>query len=208
MGMRYQAKTQPPHHWTPEDDRLVRELYPLGKTVELCARLQVSHDNLKNRACRLKVISPKRQLEQRNATLLLEGKIQCNRCGIIRETDDFYVNTYYGRFDHTCRICRCSGSVGSLNARISRLAACKTGPLTAADVHEKWVTQNGLCAYSKVPMVFEAHSPALLTVDRINSAHGYTVENTVLCCYRINMMKHVQSRDEFLEWCKRVAKHS
>lgn len=41
-------------------------------------------------------------------------------------------------------------------------------------------------------------------IDRINSESGYTIDNTVTCCKKCNMMKKSMSKDEFYEWIDRV----
>lgn len=41
-------------------------------------------------------------------------------------------------------------------------------------------------------------------IDRVNTDRGYTVDNTVTCCYKCNFAKHTQSVSEFREWIKQV----
>lgn len=45
-------------------------------------------------------------------------------------------------------------------------------------------------------------------IDRIDSEVGYTKENTVPCCKYCNTAKNTMSYNEFIEWIKRVYKHS
>lgn len=57
-------------------------------------------------------------------------------------------------------------------------------------------------------MILSGHesgcNPRLISIDRIDSNKGYTVDNTVLCCYAVNLMKSDLSVDEMLWWCKAV----
>jgi len=41
-------------------------------------------------------------------------------------------------------------------------------------------------------------------IDRVNSAKGYTVENSVACCKYCNTAKNVMSKSDFYNWVKRV----
>lgn len=45
-------------------------------------------------------------------------------------------------------------------------------------------------------------------IDRIDSAVGYTSENTVSCCKYCNTAKNTMSKDEFYEWIKRVYEYN
>lgn len=45
-------------------------------------------------------------------------------------------------------------------------------------------------------------------IDRIDSDLGYTIENCVPCCGICNIAKSNYKQDEFLEWIKRVYKHT
>lgn len=43
-----------------------------------------------------------------------------------------------------------------------------------------------------------------VSVDRLDSSKGYTLENVVLCCAAINRMKMDMTVDEFRRWCQLV----
>jgi hypothetical protein len=193
------------HRWTPEEDALLRDLYPQGRYEELRAKIPVSQDSLKSRACLLKLLSPKSVLEAKNRELLKDGKRQCNKCGLVLSTDHFYVNTHYGTFDHTCHTCRCSGAVKTVEARFQRMRALRLGPITLDQLKAKWDQQQGICYYSGERMTFAGGDDTLVSVDRIDSNLGYTNENTVLCCYQVNIMKNTTEKEKFVLWCKRVA---
>jgi hypothetical protein len=54
--------------------------------------------------------------------------------------------------------------------------------------------QQGKCYYTGVPMTLRSNGhlnrdPMLISMDRKDSAQGYTPTNTVLCCWGINALK-------------------
>lgn len=66
-------------------------------------------------------------------------------------------------------------------------------------IQNLWETQKGLCFYTKIPMKLTARqkNPYQVSIDRIDSNSGYTIENTVLCCQSINYMKNDYSLEDF-----------
>lgn len=42
-------------------------------------------------------------------------------------------------------------------------------------------------------------------IDRKNNQLGYTVENSLPCCYICNQAKHTLSHDKFIDWLDRVS---
>lgn len=42
-------------------------------------------------------------------------------------------------------------------------------------------------------------------IDRVINSIGYTRDNSVPCCRSCNLMKHVQTKEDFLARCKRIA---
>jgi len=200
---RYPARSV--HNWTPEEDALLRDLYPQGKKRELLERLGVSDAALRMRACRFGLLAPKTVLEAKNRELLEQGQRQCNKCGLVLSTDHFYVNTHYGTFDHTCHTCRCSGAVKTVEARFKRMRALRLGPITLDQLKAKWDQQQGICHYSGERMTFTGGDDTLVSVDRVDSNLGYTNENTVLCCYQVNIMKNTTEKEKFILWCKRIS---
>lgn len=45
-------------------------------------------------------------------------------------------------------------------------------------------------------------------LDRVNNDEGYTIANTVPCCFDCNSGKRMLSRSAFLDWVSRVYRHS
>jgi hypothetical protein len=73
----------------------------------------------------------------------------------------------------------------------------------AWNIDESWVRyrldrQQGLCFYTKKPLVLESCHRETLSVDRVDSKLGYTPDNVVLCGALINKMKLDLSMDEFI----------
>lgn len=67
----------------------------------------------------------------------------------------------------------------------------------------QWYKQGGRCAYSGHPMTL-LPGDFVLSFDRVNSSHGYTKRNTVLCCFRVNIMKSSMTVAEFRDWCRDI----
>lgn len=44
-------------------------------------------------------------------------------------------------------------------------------------------------------------------LDRVDSALGYTIENTVPCCYRCNVMKSDMNQNDFIKHIERIYSH-
>ena len=54
--------------------------------------------------------------------------------------------------------------------------------------------QQGKCHYTGTPMTLRTNAhldrdPLLISLDRLDSTQGYTLTNTVLCCWGINALK-------------------
>lgn len=68
--------------------------------------------------------------------------------------------------------------------------------------------QEGKCFYSGRALEFKPGARDKLTIDRIDSAKGYTSDNIVLCSYIINMMKRSLSIKEFSDTIIELAKRA
>lgn len=65
-----------------------------------------------------------------------------------------------------------------------------------------WHWQGGICFYSGKPMKMGlgiGKDPLGVSIDRVDPAHGYIVGNVVLCCSRVNTIKHDLSPTELKE---------
>jgi len=80
-----------------------------------------------------------------------------------------------------------------------------------------WEKQNGLCAITGVPMTWGSTERKDLirgkglgrsvSIDRINNAHSYRKGNIQLVCAQVNFMRSSLSIEDFVAWCKLVAKN-
>lgn len=70
-----------------------------------------------------------------------------------------------------------------------------------------WDKQNGLCAYSGVPLSYKANHPHIVSLDRIDSAIGYVKGNLQLVSWTVNKMKQDFGEELFLEVCFKIAEN-
>lgn len=80
--------------------------------------------------------------------------------------------------------------------------------VTVEDLHDVWQKQNGLCAYTKLPLTSQAHQFNTVSLDRIDSDKDYTADNIQLVCVPINRMKSDMTEDQFINLCRLVAQNS
>ena len=80
--------------------------------------------------------------------------------------------------------------------------------ITPEDVVGMWERQDGKCALSGVYLTHHKDGSGAkdynASIDRISGDKGYTVQNTQLVCYRVNLMKHTLSEDLFYWWIKTI----
>lgn len=70
-----------------------------------------------------------------------------------------------------------------------------------------WNSQNGKCALTGIQMTYKFYEGRVntnLSIDRIDSAKGYSKENVQLVCMAANQMKNDLSTEEFLFMCNKV----
>lgn len=71
----------------------------------------------------------------------------------------------------------------------------------------RWYAQHGRCHFSGRPMTLKV-GPMNVSLDRINSAKGYTRKNTVLAALQANLMKSDMSVTDFIGWCESISEYS
>lgn len=86
----------------------------------------------------------------------------------------------------------------------ARLRKNKEFNLIPEDLYELWDKQNGLCAYSKVPLNNIANHLHMASLDRIDSNLGYVKNNIQLVCTAVNRMKQEFSEQDFLNLCELI----
>lgn len=73
------------------------------------------------------------------------------------------------------------------------------------------LSKNHYCALSGIDLSFDISkqmNDQNLSIDRIDSSKGYTMDNVQLVDKKINMMKGTLSNEEFIDLCKKVAEHN
>lgn len=75
---------------------------------------------------------------------------------------------------------------------------CLNVTVTYEDLVKLWNSQSGICPISRVPMVHKRGDMKAISIDRIDSSKGYTLENIQLVCQCINLMKNKRSNEEVL----------
>lgn len=76
--------------------------------------------------------------------------------------------------------------------------------LQEEDILDLWKRQAGLCYYLHEPLLTEPGSRQTLSLDRIDSAVGYSKPNIVLCGAAVNKMKLDLSLDELLAFSRKL----
>jgi hypothetical protein len=62
-----------------------------------------------------------------------------------------------------------------------------------------------ICYYTGIALTNKRNLPNTLSLDRIDSNKGYTKNNVVFCCAKINIMKSDMDVDEFIDLCKKIS---
>lgn len=68
--------------------------------------------------------------------------------------------------------------------------------------------QDEKCFYTDIPLSFERNKHETISLDRIDSLKDYTLENCVICCTVINLMKLDTPLQEFFDWCTKVVRYN
>lgn len=85
--------------------------------------------------------------------------------------------------------------------------------LTFDELCVQYEKQEKRCFYSRLPFSclkvdLAGINPQTISVDRIDSSIGYTVENTVLCCWFVNCAKNSWKINEMIPLWEELVKHS
>lgn len=92
------------------------------------------------------------------------------------------------------------------NAKKSAAKRNQIFALTVSDVVDCWNQQKQICSYSGRQMSLDAGQLNTVSIERIDSNIGYTIENTILVCQAINRMKSDFSYTDFYDLCADVTK--
>lgn len=191
-------------------------------------KLKEERDNEKkqNKELQLRLYEERMRIKMENRKLRLKNYL-CNICG---ETE---VNNFYQKRKNKCKKCILStpnNSYKNMNdeekkiyieknriwvsnniIRVRVLAAKhraikKNIPfeITEESIQQKLKEQDGKCYMSKQPLVMEENSWYGLSLDRLDSNMGYTIENTILVTKFVNSSKNNLSLNEYVKLLKEV----
>ena len=80
-------------------------------------------------------------------------------------------------------------------------------PATVQQLMDLWMAQNGRCAVSGIEMVWgkrQGPVPNSISMDRIDSNGGYSIDNLRLVCHAVNAFKGRMSDAEMLAMAKAI----
>jgi hypothetical protein len=76
--------------------------------------------------------------------------------------------------------------------------------LTDKIIEDKLKEQNNLCYISKQPLSYKENDWNSISLDRLDSELGYTIENTIIVTKFVNNSKNNLSLDEYINLIKLV----
>jgi hypothetical protein len=89
----------------------------------------------------------------------------------------------------------------------------KASDLTLQDLKEQWEKQDGVCPYTGWKMlspknsnVGRPRSPAMASLDRIDSSKGYVKGNVEFVCFMAQCAKHTFRKKDVLDFCSAVTR--
>ena len=84
--------------------------------------------------------------------------------------------------------------------------------ITIQDMEDKYLEQDGFCAISGIKLRISAcrkkAKESTASLDRIDSSQPYIKNNIQWVHKRVQQMKWNINQDEFIEWCKIIAKNN
>lgn len=162
-----------------------------------------------------------------------QNKRRCKTCKIVKAFDDFPIKRRKSktcRLDSQCKLCNnqrhadirakqrndpqkyCMKMIAQLRHR-SKMAKIPFN-LTANDLYQIWIKQDGFCYYTGEPMDFQATTANRLcphnnypSIDKLRPKLGYITGNIVWCKYVVNRMKGNLTEEEFYGFCNQTLKY-
>ena len=211
-----------------EEDIIVEYMIQHIDTVDypsLIKKFGISERMLKNlrKKYNLPPIKKKYVMSFQNI-LKLSGERKCPRCNKTKKLENEWYN------NNLSRCIECEKELGKIkhkenqkreilsldsfiNKKIKESKRRKNieSTLNTEEVIEMFNKQNGRCYYTNYPLEISHRNktPYSLSIDRIDSTKGYTIDNIVLCCSIVNRMKMDDDIDHFIQLCKDISqKHS
>ena len=137
----------------------------------------------------------------------LKKKLHCWDCGKYKTRDNFYrINKFPNKRESRCKECKLkAGSWLKVRGRKSYYWAGYRR--NAKDRNIEWsLTKKEFDNFWKAKCYYCGKQIEYLGIDRMNNKEGYTVENSVSCCETCNRMKYTHTKEEFIQYCKIIAK--
>jgi hypothetical protein len=79
--------------------------------------------------------------------------------------------------------------------------------VTAEYLWNVFLTQDGRCVFTGLPISIGRHKDTSASIDRIDSTKGYVEGNVQWVHKIINLMKWDRKAQDFIQWCHLVANH-
>lgn len=142
------------------------------------------------------------------------NELQCRSCNNLLELCNYNpkkkanLKSGYKAYDNICKKCRAKKLYNERRSKYNTLDKVlletvngikrRSGVLLDTSyILDIYNSQDGLCYYTKIKMVFDPNSLFKVSADRLNSSITYVDGNIVLCCWGVNNMKQGLSIDDF-----------
>lgn len=138
-------------------------------------------------------------------TNLVDGTRKCIVCGEIKPLEEFHKNSheFLGR-DYRCKPCKNRISRENKNTPKHRFSTYISGAKTRKIQFE--LTFEEFKTFWNKPCYYCDTLITGIGLDRKDPSKGYQKDNVVPCCAQCNRAKTIQTTDQFIEMCKKVAK--
>ena len=146
---------------------------------------------------------------------------KCTRCHTVLPIENFYVTKKTKVYASRCKKCELEYHTERFSASYKRRSitlfhGAKSGSkrrkipfqITKNDIIYQYEKQNGKCYYSGRNLSSVTGDENIMSIDRINSDLGYTPDNIVICCWKVNKMKNTFTSSDFLSLCKDICHFS
>jgi CRISPR/Cas system Type II protein with McrA/HNH and RuvC-like nuclease domain len=153
----------------------------------------------------------RRPVTTKQSLLKKENKRYCPSCDTIKSLEEFH--QYRVSCCKECETKRTALRSGQNDLTLFLQTKLKQSlkrhlihnSLKLEDLLNAYSTQNGKCFYSGRTMTLKSNDPNSLSIDRIDSSIGYTVDNIVLCCSIVNYMKQEYKYGDFITLCNEIS---
>ena len=208
--------------WTPQEIKYLTELVGnKQKTIkEISKIMNRTESSLYQKTRKLKLRTSKSQLMYEQRCFKKQGKRRCWKCQKILP----YKMPIFRPGRRQCIKCERKMALKNHRERMKNLTLKdairyklyqakyrsknkRQFNLKQEDLIKLWEKQKGRCYYSGLPMVIKQNEYNYISIDRYDSNKGYTIDNIVLCCHIINLMKKDMPEKIFISYCQAIVAH-